>query len=145
MRTTHFLALAAAVAACTTDDDCALNGDCVAGLCECSPGWVGPSCGQLDLLPAPVASSNGYNVPNTSSWGAGVLLDEASGLYHMWVAEFINHCGLLTWHNNSRVVHATSTSATGPFSFVDEAIPPFSHNPSVGESAVARGRCIHSR
>ena len=101
----------------------------------CSPGWTGQACGQLDLLPAPVPSRNGYNVPNTSSWGAGVLFDESTQLYHMWAAEFINHCGLLTWHNNSRVIHATATVSSGPYSFVDEAVPVYSHNPSVGKVA----------
>lgn len=76
-------ALALACAACFVDEDCALNGICVASACVCSQGWVGASCGQLDLLPAPMPSMNGYNVPNTSSWGAGVLFDEPSGVFHM--------------------------------------------------------------
>lgn len=133
LRTTVCLALCSIALTCLVDDDCALNGVCVGGSCVCSPGWTGLSCGQLDLLPAPVPSRNGYNVPNTSSWGAGVLFDESTQLYHMWAAEFINHCGLLTWHNNSRVIHATATVSSGPYSFVDEAVPVYSHNPSVGK------------
>lgn len=49
-----------------------------------------------------------------------------------WAAEFINHCGLLTWHNNSRIIHAVSTVATGPYAFSDVAVPVYRHNPSVG-------------
>lgn len=127
------------VLTCTVDEDCSLNGNCNAGSCICYVGWIGAACGQLDLLPAPAPVTNGYNVPNTSSWGAGVLFDPSSGLYHMWAAEFVNHCGLLTWHNNSRVVHATSLISTGPYTFVDETIPVYSHNPTVARTADGRG------
>lgn len=119
---------AASTIACTTDDDCALNGACVASACVCSQGWAGPACGALKLAPAPL--DGGYNVVNTSSWGGAPLVD-ADGVYHMYLAEFINHCGLESWHQNSRVVHATSTNAVGPFVFVDEVIPAYSHNPTV--------------
>jgi hypothetical protein len=131
--------LAAVALACSTDEDCALNGVCRNEICLCNGGWIGASCGQLDLLPAATTPLNGYNVPNTSSWGAGVIYDLASQLYHMWVAEFINHCGLLTWHNNSRVIHATSPTATGPYTFVDETISVYSHNPTVARTRDGRG------
>ena len=35
----------AAALGCTTDHDCALNGDCVAGKCLCDAAWAGsPEC-----------------------------------------------------------------------------------------------------
>jgi hypothetical protein len=52
----------------------------------------------------------------------------------MLVAEFVGHCGLLSWHNNSRVVHATSTVATGPYTLLEEAIPVYSHNPTIART-----------
>ena len=33
--------------------DCELTGRCDAGTCHCFPGWQGPTCATLDLLPAP--------------------------------------------------------------------------------------------
>ena len=44
-----------AAAGCATDLDCELTGSCDAasGRCRCYPGWIGPTCGTLDLLPAP--------------------------------------------------------------------------------------------
>ena len=44
-----------ATTGCVTDLDCELTGRCDAasGRCDCHPGWIGPTCGALDLLPAP--------------------------------------------------------------------------------------------
>lgn len=45
---------------------------------------------------------------NTSSWG-GAVLKGPDGTYHMWAAEMTEHCGIGTWQQNSRLIHATST------------------------------------
>jgi hypothetical protein len=109
------LAVAASAAAveftCKTADDCELLGSCESGICKCQPGWQGPTCGQLKLLPAPshgawptnrpippkissvssVSSfekkSNGGVLPN--SWG-GSFVTEKSAVdettkYHIYV------------------------------------------------------------
>ena len=44
--------------------------------------------------------------PNISSWGGHVLRGD-DGVYHLWVSEFVNGCGLSAWLSNSHVVHAT--------------------------------------
>ena len=127
-----------AAGACATDEDCALLGTCTAaGACACHAGWAGPACGQLRLLPAPV--SGGYSAPNTSSWGGAPVLDSATGRYHLYVAEFVGRCGLLSWHNNSRVVRATAAAATGPYTFAEEVVPFYSHNPVVALAANGSG------
>eukprot|EP01050_Picozoa_sp_SAG11_P017210 SAG11_NODE_2455_length_3343_cov_2.469482_2_plen_235_part_00 len=41
---------------------------------------------------------------------AHAVLKGSDGLYHMWAAEMTEHCGIGTWQQNSRVVHATSES-----------------------------------
>jgi hypothetical protein len=41
-----------------------------------------------------------------------------------------NGCPLQNWGSNSRVDHAASESPTGPFKFVDVAIPTFASNPA---------------
>eukprot|EP00038_Savillea_parva_P015340 m.219916 g.219916 ORF g.219916 m.219916 type:complete len:452 (+) comp30738_c0_seq1:3-1358(+) len=37
--------------ACATDEDCELLGTCTHGVCQCAPGFTGPTCGQLRLGP----------------------------------------------------------------------------------------------
>ena len=39
-------------AACKSNIDCELLGECIAGRCRCDPGWTGKTCGTLKLLPA---------------------------------------------------------------------------------------------
>ena len=58
---------ASGTAACTSNADCELNGVCTHQQCHCNPGWVGPSCGTLDVLPAPVAGVWPAYRPNASS------------------------------------------------------------------------------
>ena len=41
----------AGVKICSNDIDCELLGTCTDGICKCFPGFTGPSCGKLDLLP----------------------------------------------------------------------------------------------
>ena len=40
-------------------------------------------------------------------------------------------CNLGAWSSNSEVIHATSSSPTGPFKMQDVALPPWHHNPQV--------------
>ena len=130
--------ISACAAACAVDEDCALNGQCLpSGVCLCNPGWTGAACGQLRLAPA--TATNGYNVPGTSSWGGAPVYDRQSSTYHMYLAEFVEHCGLQAWHLNSRIVHAVSQSPIGPYAFVEEVVPVYSHNPSVAVTANGTG------
>ena len=69
-----------AVAQCSSNMDCSLNGVCTNGDCVCDPGWIthadiplSTKCGLLDFLPAPSDTSfHGLDV-NKSSWGGSVL------------------------------------------------------------------------
>jgi len=126
----------ALAAACARDEDCALNGVCTAAICQCDAGWAGAACGALKLAPAPL--DGGYHVKNTSSWGGAPLVG-AAGVFHLYVAEFVGHCELSTWHSNSRVVHATAAAAAGPYTFAEEVIPFYSHNPSVAVTGDGEG------
>lgn len=38
---------------CSSELDCELSGVCVRGSCVCDPGWSGPHCTTLELLPNP--------------------------------------------------------------------------------------------
>eukprot|EP01084_Bolivina_argentea_P105279 188466_1 len=116
---------------CSSNLDCSLNGKCLNnGTCECNKGWKGYRCNQLSLLPANKIS--GYHLPNTSSWGGCILGDpQNKNMYHMFLSEFVNNCGLSTWTTNSQIVHATSTNGyNSQYTQKDVIDTPFSHEPS---------------
>ena len=107
--------LAGPPAACVDDFGCSLNGVCAGGRCRCDAAWRGARCGALNLLPA--KPRNGYGGLNstTSSWGGGAAFDPATGKYGMVVSEFDRHCGLVSYHHNSRCVLAEADSPSGPY------------------------------
>lgn len=129
-----FVLFAGAYARCTSDEDCSLLGTCEQdGSCRCSAGWTGADCGVLKLSPA--EKGTGYNLtganPPISSWGANIF-EADDGAWHMYAAEFEEHCDVSKWSPNSAVIHAVSKNgAEGPYTRVQEVIPPFSHNPKV--------------
>ena len=100
------LALQAAFAgACSSAADCGLLGECVSSACVCDPGWTGPACASLDLLPAPVDA--GLRQSNSSNWCGTLLRDEEdASLFHSYNADF-GGCrnGLSIWLTGSRVIH----------------------------------------
>ena len=130
--------LTAATAACTYDIDCSLNGRCAAdGVCACYQGWGGAVCSQLNLLPAPVVGAFGGGIgANTSSWGAGVVRDAASGVYVMYVDQITRSCGLGSWQPNSHCVVATSATPTGPYTKVRTLQAAYCHGSSLARDPV---------
>ncbi|KAL3938096.1 MAG: hypothetical protein SGBAC_006925 [Bacillariaceae sp.] len=122
--------------ACQDDSDCSYNGRCrTDGRCQCSDAWNGPTCGELDLLPVDKTKlgfrqvdDNGCNI---SSWGAPILWDDKSQLWHGFASEIQNNCGINAWETNSRIVHITGNSPHGPFLKRKVVFPAFSHEPSV--------------
>lgn len=119
--------------ACRSNEDCSLNGRCEEhGGCSCRPAWTGDRCQTLSIQPTP--KSAGYNgVDNgnhTSSWGGAVLRGN-DNRFHMFAAEMTEHCGIGAWSQNSRVIHATSTSPSGPYTRQNVVWEVFSHEPEV--------------
>ena len=116
---------------CKTGSDCSMNGICYVDRCVCEAGWTGTHCDQMSLKPANL--KGGYDSPHnggkTSSWGGGIL--KINGTFHMYAAEMMNFCGIESWEPNSRVVHATSKNAVGPYTFQSEVLKPFAHEPNV--------------
>ncbi|KAL4793345.1 hypothetical protein BDV19DRAFT_399995 [Aspergillus venezuelensis] len=129
--------------ACTTDEDCSLNGVCRAKACRCDPGWYGSDCGQLDLRPA--LKDNGYNHSSdgvasshlgnygNSSWGGTIIQDRQDpAIFHLIASQFADGCGLSGWRPFSFIFRAESRSGPqGPYYYADTASKPFRHNPQV--------------
>lgn len=119
--------------ACTTDDDCSLNGICQRGSCICDPGWTAPDYGQLDLRPA--TRFTGYNrtTEGISSWRAKIIHGPFdSKKFHLFMAEFVYGCGLSYWTPYSRIIRSTSsTGPERPYQFDAEVVGTFAHNPTV--------------
>jgi hypothetical protein len=126
---------------CLSDADCSFNGVCHERpdknrTCACDAAWRGDRCQTLALLPTGRASGlRGVDAVgrNVSSWGGAVLLDEASGEFHMWASEMLFNCGIDSWTSNSHIVHASSTDGVH-FSRGEQLWPAFSHEPTVARA-----------
>ncbi|KUL90946.1 hypothetical protein ZTR_00828 [Talaromyces verruculosus] len=122
--------------ACSTDEDCSLNGVCQQGICRCDPGWTGSDCGQLDFQPA--TRNTGYNrtAEGISSWGGKIVQDPNDHkTFHLILAQFAHNCVLWNWAPYSTIVRATSKSGPeGPYQFDEEIVGTFAHNPTVVHS-----------
>lgn len=115
---------------CKTEDDCGGAGDCVAGACECDAAWTGQTCTTLALLP--MDPDNGIRRPEAGSWGGSVV--QIGKLFHMFVSDF-GDCTLDAWQAASRITHAVSTHACGPFKPMETVQTPFAHNPTVHQTS----------
>jgi hypothetical protein len=133
------ISLALTVFACNTDSDCNYNGVCNTGTCTCYAGWTADDCGMLDLKPVWYQPS-GYNLTGqgTSSWGGKIIQDPLNkDLFHLFVAEITDGCGLNSWSPYSRIVRAVSQNGIlGPYEFAAEIVGAFAHNPTVVWSPV---------
>ena len=121
-------------AACSTDEDCNLNGACASSACACVPPWRGADCGELDLLPARAPDGALYRRENVSSWCASTLRAD-DGVWHAVVAQMADNCGLNSWETNSQLVHVTSAAGPeGPYMNETLIREPFSHNPKLARA-----------
>ena len=124
--------LARAIAGpCMSDRDCSLLGVCTAdGTCACDGGWKGHTCSAADLMPLNV--SKGYHNASAASWGGRAVVDPATGLWHLFVAQFSHGCRVREWTHNSVVARAVSSEGpAGPYVYAEEVYPEFHHNPTV--------------
>jgi len=102
--------LAGFTAACATDEDCGLLGDCIASSCVCDVGWTGPNCATLSLLPAPVDA--GLRQNTSSNWCGTILPHADSSSTFTMLSSDMHGCSLDVWLSGSQVIEAVST--TGP-------------------------------
>ena len=109
---------------CSSDRDCSMTGSCTDGRCLCDPAWTGPNCEHLHLLPASrqaLYPEGGHptSLPSSRSfpWGGTIAKEAAQSRYHLYVAEWANHCAMTyaTWPAQVNIRHATSNSPNGPW------------------------------
>lgn len=106
---------------CATDEDCYLNGRCVAGSCDCDAGWIGSHCGQFDFVPTPPTPLGGKAYPpasDSSTWGTSVIKGK-DGKFHMYTSGILGKCGLAVWAPNCALTHATSSTLDGVYEAQD--------------------------
>jgi hypothetical protein len=58
-------------------------------------------------------------------------MPDERGVWHLFAAEFVGNCGVADWVPNSRIIRAVSAFEAGPYTFAEEVLPPFAHNPQV--------------
>lgn len=87
---------------------------------------------ELGPAKAPLDASV-YHNSSLWSWGGNVIevANDPLWKYHLFVATFVDGCGLEYWESNSQVLHAVSNDPAGPFLYSDVAIQPWAHNPQV--------------
>eukprot|EP00039_Didymoeca_costata_P005662 m.83474 g.83474 ORF g.83474 m.83474 type:complete len:337 (-) comp12923_c0_seq1:386-1396(-) len=127
---------------CSDIPKCNMNGvyETSSGTCDCDAAWEGTECEKLAVLPVP--KENGYKQEHVSSWGGNAIYINETGLYHGFFSEFVHNCGVNTWGKNSRIVHATSKTALGPYVFADEALPPQAHNAHIARANGTSGKFL---
>jgi hypothetical protein len=136
-----------AAGSCAGVADCGLLGVCDGGSCSCAPGFIGDSCGQLDLLPVKGGLPAAELWPvtgaaNSSAWGFTVAYDPADKLYHA-VADVSCGCALHSAVRScseytgvlasggyaSSLIHLESARPDGGWRVVSLLAPPTSFNP----------------
>jgi len=120
-------------AACKTNLDCQLVGDCINGQCACDDAWIGENCDTLDERPGWLIYPNPHPVINSSTaWGASIYKD-ANNKYHVF--EDVVCDNMTDMHiNNAVIAHAISDNIQGPYKFLDISLPPTSWNPHLSQA-----------
>ena len=104
---------------CASALDCELLGRCVSGRCVCSPGFTGPTCGQLDLGPVP-KRTHGRVWPvrfeehnhTAIGWSFSPAYDPRTGRYVAAVEAVCDRWGSDVW-----IAAVSANSPVGPFRF----------------------------
>lgn len=143
-------AIAHGGAACSSDWDCSLGGECDAstGTCNCDPWFTGARCALLNLQKAPdtQAGTCGDAFDGYYSWGGRTVHSSDDGLYHLFASFMCNHNSLRAWTTVSASAHLVSPSPIGPFEWAPQEcndttgvcapmVIPWAHNTVVMESA----------
>lgn len=122
---------------CVTGADCAgYNGACIDNRCVCTPGWQGITCAEVSFVPG---AQRAYN-ESLWTWGGSIVRDD-DGRVHMFSSEMTNHCGIMHYCSNSRVIHLTADHPLGPYARRGVALEP--RPPPAWDSGAVHGPTIH--
>lgn len=107
---------------CSLDLDCELLGRCSpSGVCECSPGFTGPTCGQLDLMPVsrathgkvwPISRASYLHNGTSIGWSFAPVYDPERRLYVAAIESVCNKWGAGVW-----TAAVSSATPDGPWKF----------------------------
>ena len=104
-------ATAAAAAACTTAQNCSLNGICTAGVCVCDKPWSGAACGALKYKTTPAGGKNAYNTSDPRNTWNGPIFRGSDGKYHLYNPLYkVGSLG-----GPPTIMHGTADVITGPW------------------------------
>jgi hypothetical protein len=125
-----FAAVAAAVTACPAN--CSLAGACHPdGHCLCDAPFTGPSCQQLEQLPAAVEPA--FVAPKGSTtWGGSAIQNDRNRSEFFLFASLSRNTTIAGYQASSVIVTARSSSPAGPYSMVDPEAGPYTLGPRQG-------------
>jgi hypothetical protein len=120
---------------------CSLNGryDLARGLCDCDAGWKGPSCAQLDLLPAS-PTAYGLHFDATPTWGGTAVFDKNQQRWSLIVGSRASAAdgndSKTDYPCDSRIVRAVShgADAAGPYTIAEVLFPRSSWEPALARA-----------
>jgi len=122
------LALSRLAGACTSDIDCCLNGICVAGECDCTNPWYGPSCESLAFAETPASAKSLFDSGSSrnNTWG-GPIMTAPDGTFHLFSPLYRN--GSLSGPTTMK--HGVASVVTGPYDWTTYAdLPLTGENPA---------------
>lgn len=134
--TTATLPILGAVAVCSSELDCTLSGECIAGRCVCDKPWSGERCSQLKLKPARLAApfvwkQRNWPGKNHFTWGAAPFptKDGRSCFYFTWLTGWDdgNHTKPVPTSDkiSGSLGIACASTISGPYSVVTPIAFPF--------------------
>ena len=87
------------------------------------------------LQPAPADfRQQAYRNTSTWSWGGSIIHvqgDPHGRPFHMFAEAQVGGCGVSAWQSNGKIIHATSATPTGPYRWVDDALPVWHTGPHI--------------
>ena len=98
-----------------------------------------------------VAEPQGYGrSPNVTAWGGSIIRvtnssssesgTSGAAAYHLFATEEVFGCGMASWKSNSQVIHAVSSSPSGPFVRESVAVPHATNPCVIWDKSVKRFR-----
>ena len=144
-----------AVAAFRCEDalSCELNGRCdPSGTCQCGPGWTGPTCGTLDLLPArrggawprehPTPPEYWGDGRTPAGWGGSIQRSD-DAKYHLFSATGCYIPARIMHMDGWELNHAVAQDPEGPYDFVETVISASAFNPKTARLPDGRFLLYH--